>query len=274
MANAGTDRELRHFDQLLATQVPEFLYHYTSSSGLYEIVKSDSIWASKIQYLNDSEEFVGATERCASLLREIAGRQTQTWPRELILFMAESLSRIDSVNICVCSFTEKSDLLSQWRGYCPPGGGYCLGIESKSLIEAFGSKKFTMLPCVYSWFHHDLLLKDAINNTLPGLLKIPSVPLDQLPQHAEPIVQIFFGLIHEIAPIIKHPGFAEEKEWRVNCSVTTTVMEPGPSKPFRTQGIFSKRSKSRTDNGISSAVYSRAYALWCSDLTSSRTHLE
>jgi len=197
MANAGLVPTLRPFDKLRARRVPEFLYHYTSNSGLFGIVHSDSIWASKIQYLNDSQEFIGATERCASLLRERADRQTETWSKHLILFLAETLSRIESVNICVCSFTEESDLLSQWRGYCPPAGGYCLGIESQSLIKAFDTKNFTILPCVYDWSWQSVLLEDAIDTILPGLLNIPTVPPDQLPRLADQIVQWFLGKIDE-----------------------------------------------------------------------------
>lgn len=71
-----------------------------------------------------------------------------------------------------------------------------------------------MLPCVYDWSDHTVLLQDAIDTILPGLLNIPPGPLDQLPQRIKSILQYFFTKIHEVAPIIKHPGFAEEKEWR------------------------------------------------------------
>jgi len=124
-------------------------------------------------------------------------------------------------------------VLSQWRGYCPPAGGYCLGIESQSLIQAFATKNFTILPCVYNWSSHSVLLEDAIDTILPGLLNIPPVPPDQLPRHADQIVQWFFGMIDEIAPIIKHPGFAEEKEWR---AVSAPIRSDDPSFKLRPQG--------------------------------------
>jgi hypothetical protein len=45
------------------------------------------------------------------------------------------LEKIDRTNVCVCSFSEKGDLLSQWRGYCPQGVGYSIGFDSAKLNE-------------------------------------------------------------------------------------------------------------------------------------------
>ncbi|OLD27475.1 MAG: hypothetical protein AUJ04_03935 [Acidobacteria bacterium 13_1_40CM_3_55_6] len=46
---------------------PQILYHYTSQEGLMGIITERCIWASKIHYLNDSEEF--------SIALDLAGRE-------------------------------------------------------------------------------------------------------------------------------------------------------------------------------------------------------
>lgn len=113
----------RPFDRLRKRKVPEFLWHYTSASGLFGIIQSECIWATKIQFLNDSREFIEATNLCRSLLQQIAEKQSESWPKQLVAFLAKSLGSIENANVCVCSFTEEQDLLSQWRGYCPPEEG-------------------------------------------------------------------------------------------------------------------------------------------------------
>ena len=35
---------------------PKILYHYTTMDGLKGIIASKSLWATKIQYLNDASE--------------------------------------------------------------------------------------------------------------------------------------------------------------------------------------------------------------------------
>ena len=39
------------------TELPPRLYHYTSQEGLLGILSSKTLWATRIQYLNDSTEF-------------------------------------------------------------------------------------------------------------------------------------------------------------------------------------------------------------------------
>jgi Protein of unknown function (DUF2971) len=204
----------RPFDRLLSRKVPEFLWHYTSALGLFGIIQSEVIWASKIQYLNDSREFLQATNLCRSLLEQAANKQSDSWHKQLIAFLTESLGQIENANICVCSFSEECDLLSQWRGCCPPAGGYCLGIDGESLIKNFRVVNFTIVPCVYDEGSHIELLNDVIEIALPELFTIPQMATEKLRSAAETIVKNFFRQIHVVAPFIKDPGFAEEKEWR------------------------------------------------------------
>ena len=42
--------------QLLAIDVPDLLFHYTTAVGLMGIIGSGKIWTTKIQYMNDNSE--------------------------------------------------------------------------------------------------------------------------------------------------------------------------------------------------------------------------
>ena len=237
MNNDDSSQIHRPFHRLLQRKVPDFLWHYTSAPGFHGIAKSSKIWATQIQYLNDSQEFIEATGLCRSLLKQREHEQSEVWRKQLISYLSESLRRIEKANVCVSSFTEENDLLSQWRGYCPPSGGYCLGIKSDFLVEQFKKVHFTIIPCVYKYAEKHELLVDAIDITLPELLQTPEMDPERMQTVVEPIVQRFLAMIHEVAPIIKHPSFAEEKEWRavsplVPCNLLEFRTQAGILKPY------------------------------------------
>lgn len=60
--------------------IPSVLYHYTSADGLIGIVRNQRLWATDIEYLNDSEELTHVaaelTERIDSKITSL-GAQTQ-----------------------------------------------------------------------------------------------------------------------------------------------------------------------------------------------------
>jgi hypothetical protein len=98
------------------------LFHYASMAGFKGIVESRRMWATHMEYLSDAAEFKYA-ERL--LLSEIERRRAAMlhekdelrWLllRQIQLFVEGA--HIDS-HVCVICFTERGNLLSQWRGYC------------------------------------------------------------------------------------------------------------------------------------------------------------
>lgn len=123
---------------ILSKSPPEILYHYTSQDGLLGIVKTRTIWASKIQYLSDSQEFALALDLARVALNERQSAGSSSSESELIIRMIADIERKEMVNICVCSFSEEGDMLSQWRGYCSPGPGFALGFKSTILQSLAG----------------------------------------------------------------------------------------------------------------------------------------
>jgi hypothetical protein len=85
---------------------------------------------------------------------------------------------------------------------CPLEGGYCLGVDSETLINNFRVVKFTILPCVYDELSHLELLRDVIDTILPELFTIPKMALEKLASVGPDIVKNFFSMIHEVAPFI------------------------------------------------------------------------
>ncbi len=110
------------------------LYHYTSLDGLLGIIKDKAIWATNILYLNDASE-INYSKRL--LIDQIYAYKNDILMDKESIYKLKFIDKlIDNINeyitdkehsgFFVCSFSEKKDLLSQWRGYCPEGIGLSL----------------------------------------------------------------------------------------------------------------------------------------------------
>jgi hypothetical protein len=116
---------------LLNREPPEILYHYTSFSGFKGIVEEGAIWATDIRFLNDTKEFNYGIDLVKRFVVESALGIGQFLASSIIDQALQSdLLAGKTFQTCVASFSEKSDLLSQWRGYCPEGRGVCVGFRS------------------------------------------------------------------------------------------------------------------------------------------------
>ena len=116
--------------KLTKRKVNRTLYHYTSQEGFLGILKTNEIWATNAQYLNDTKEMNYAI----SLVNDRIYKNNSIEKHKLN-GLKEAINDLPGVNICVCSFTEKGDLLSQWRGYGSNGSGMSLGFSGSYLSK-------------------------------------------------------------------------------------------------------------------------------------------
>jgi hypothetical protein len=115
--------QLRDLDSsasaLFMSSPPKELFHYTSLDGARGIIESKSLRLTKFTYLNDTSEF----RHAIGLFRAEVHTAIQSLNhghREFLRKVAAQLDSFESTNICIASFCEDGDLLSQWRGYRPP----------------------------------------------------------------------------------------------------------------------------------------------------------
>ena len=124
------------------------LYHYTSIEGFLGIISSKNLWASHCQYLNDASEYKHALNFAEEISSNIFMNDDYNAGFGFILRKSISSLKEDS-EIFIASFSEEFDLLSQWRGYCPPNDGICIGFD-KEIIKEFCTKnnfKFEIKSC-------------------------------------------------------------------------------------------------------------------------------
>ena len=124
------------------------LFHYTSQAGLEGILRTSSIWATNIRYLNDAAEF----KHTVGLFKDhISSRRDLDSHSKLLLEVLhdDAFGRPwhehVPLSLYVASFSREADQLSQWRAYAP-SNGYCVGFAPSVLKQTAG---YELIECVY-----------------------------------------------------------------------------------------------------------------------------
>jgi hypothetical protein len=203
------------------------LYHYTTQAGLLGIITEKEIWATHTQYLNDQREYRHAVEFVAVEIENRINVEKDADILDILRKMAEGLGGIESTNVCVCSFSEDRDSLSQWRAYGGSTSGYSIGFKPEVLDAAVKREEFYLAPCLYR-----ADLQEAVVHAL--VQKVLDENLERKREGEWPILPAGGNLtayLHRYAPILKDSSFAQEKEWRI---ISQPLMCTQPRFGFRT----------------------------------------
>jgi len=203
---------IRAFLDAIQRSAPEALYHYASVRGLQGILESGEIWATNVHYLNDISEYTHALGLAREYLRQL---ETSAAPDVSVAVseMLFQLDRLQEIEIFVASFSEEMDLLSQWRAYCPARGGFSIGLSPSSIVAGrHANVDLNLRRCVYDSIEQQTLIRDVVEWSIG-----PQRPESQkdVALWAQSVSVWFLKLMALTAPILKHPSFHEEKEWRL-----------------------------------------------------------
>lgn len=204
-------------------EVPSRLYHYTSQEGLLGILSSKTLWATRIQYLNDSTEFAYTL---ALLTKEFDLQLQKPLEKRFTLDpIRKALEDLRLIPIYVACFSEKQDDLSQWRGYCPGGGGFSIGFDSNQLVKAARRRTPSfMAPCVYDFYRQSQLVEQLVDRFIKQSM-IEGVDAKKK------VAWDFTADCVFLACFLKHPSFKDEQEWRI---VLQAIAPTDPQLAFRT----------------------------------------
>lgn len=195
---------------------PARLFHYTSHSGLLGILNSNVLWATNALYLNDSSELSYGLSLARALLDAIEN------PNELVKEFLRRGHELLDLDVLVpgrqfyaCCFCEDPDILSQWRAYTDRGGGYAIGFDMEDLTRAGVKPNLSLFPVDYGTGVNEELLAHDIKVLCEALLQCAQ----QSPGNDDVLVSaacedLKLAFIFRLF-WLKHPGFAEEKEWRI-----------------------------------------------------------
>lgn len=193
-------------------------YHYTSQQGLIGILKNREIWATHIQYLNDSSEFQYAVKLAKDMLKN----RNDAIGRDLSKLVEELFLDPKIPDIFVTSFSALQDDLGQWRAYCPKLGGFNIGFDKKTILSICKKNKFTLAPCEYSRKKQEDMINNFISLTNKNSGTKEYIDSDETSHDLDEIFELIekqeltfaLYLLHKAA-FMKHPKFKNEKEYRL-----------------------------------------------------------
>ncbi|MEW8436923.1 MAG: DUF2971 domain-containing protein [Candidatus Thiodiazotropha taylori] len=214
--------------KIYSTQPTKPLFHYTTLQGLTGIVESSKLWATNVFYLNDASE----VKHAASLLKLAIDKKLQSKNdnKELLTQLSSWLtsSHIERHQFFVSSFTEQSNLLSQWRGYSKLGQGVSIGLSHELMIYACAEQDFTIVKCIYEKEEKENIIREFLNRVLREAQEMgPNKNTSQRhpSQSYYDIFEMFEAAFLEIASSLKHPSFKEEEEWRFISPLITDLTD-------------------------------------------------
>lgn len=216
--------EIGQLTETLFADTPKgLLYHYTTLSGLTGIVRSRTLWASDIRYMNDSAEL----KHSADLIRlEVQERISRGEGKADVLgqFVDWVVHRITNGHLLfAASFRSHGNLLSQWRGYSTHGRGVSLGFSSEYILKCAERQQFQIGKCIYEPARQRKLISQVVD--VVEAQTAMQVQGGESHSQLAAIYQKVFEKIEidllRIAAVVKHPSFREEKEWRVVSPVYT-----------------------------------------------------
>ena len=211
-------QEIDTLTETLFADTPKgLLYHYTTLNGLLGIVRSRTLWATDIRYMNDSAEL----KHSADLIRqEVQERITRgSCKADLLGQFTDWIShRITNGHMLFgASFRSHGNLLSQWRGYSAHGKGVSLGFSADHILRCAQRQQFQIGKCIYEPAIQRNLIRQVVDAVEAHVEKHVSGNTSR--QQLSVIYQDVFENIEvdllRIAAIVKHPSFREEEEWRI-----------------------------------------------------------
>ncbi|MGH6918181.1 MAG: DUF2971 domain-containing protein [Geminicoccaceae bacterium] len=202
------------------------LFHYTDSDGLMGIIKSDALWFTPINYLNDPSEFHFSYDLAVEELKKAQPQSASDPLAEF--FLQRMLGGLDeclrAFSKYVGSFSRDGDDLGQWRSYAENGRGFCLGISecvfAESDLDENPLKNAVPVAIRYDAELAELELQRGVQKALE-LLRRKEIreTCGQTPNGWKHFLcQLSVAVAHWIYFIsvaFKHPAYAAEREVRL-----------------------------------------------------------
>ena len=189
---------------------PRHLFHYTDLEAVKGIMSSKSLWLSKFTSTNDISEIQLAIQHLQAFVSKAAA-ELKSDEAKLLRDAALELEGFRDTNICLASFCEERDLLSQWRSYGNDGRGIALGFGGGSLRSLAKRHELSLYRCVYDPKEHGKIASDLVAMLLSSYRARKTWTKAA---RAKLLDQFNTTFLH-VAPVIKDHRFGEEREWRL-----------------------------------------------------------
>lgn len=206
-----------------------YVYHYTGAQGLLGILQRCKIRATSARHLNDASEILNHPESLlGDLLPTCIPNDNELPERLKLISECRALLPIISRYIFLTSFSERGDLLSQWRGYCP-NGGFAIGFPLALLSDLANANDIYLTKCVYDDEVKAIHSENIANEMARRIESKAEDGWNGNPDISAKIIGFGIGSTAGFKP----SGFEEEHEWRL---VRSTIADNPPQKNLKFLG--------------------------------------
>lgn len=222
-------------------QIPEILYHYCSVDTFVKIVQNKTLRLSEIAKSNDSMECQWVQKKVVPdllinkldrIIYEHRSLLFKTRPETIKHRLLDLYQRsfggdkgILSMMVLAICFSERGDVLSQWRGYASDGTGVSIGFSTRPFTGMFKDKEdiiFNLKKVIYDVERQQSEVGGAVDQFLR------TIDIDELLNgnivingtNEEPLIPLFNMMAKSVlcSVTMKNTAFEEESEWRLFVS--------------------------------------------------------
>jgi hypothetical protein len=190
----------------------KLLFHYSDLNSSHSMLLKNSVWFSYVRHSNDTQEFSAGIDMIIQELKNDKTLEPFIHVEGVIEFL-EKDKRNPEIKPLIFCVSEKSDQLSQWRGYANFGKGLSLGFKADSFRShdnCFLRKVVYDAECfkvnIRKILDEYVTIMTGFNKE--GLLKDDSKDL------RADIISSVIQTFYTAALTYKNKKFSEEKEWR------------------------------------------------------------
>lgn len=204
-------------------KIPLKLYHYTDLTATVGIISENEFWLTNLFYLNDKYEYEVGLNLFKEYLKDKKSEFVDNPKISIFLNTLDSaVDYLETENVYIMSFSEQSDLLSQWRGYADNCKGTRIELSSLEMLKTNG---ILILPCIYSKQEQYDYISHIVDNAIQVFNKTPELGItnkenfgDLEKPFSDAIQKAgseFISKANVACAIIKDKSFSEENEWRL-----------------------------------------------------------
>jgi len=212
-------------------QPPGVLHHYSTLQGLLGIVDSGGLFLSDARFVNDASEGSYGRDVFLSRLKACAGKKAILGAPEVFENTLRAYERRDDGawnqyqldHSYVASFCTDGDLLSQWRAYAASAGAGCsIGFRTEDLVGRAAistnakdtgpsnTGQLSLQRVIYQQGEQEVFVDALLSRILEA------AAADHHPSRWRYLADIIVAsLVPAVVSRLKHPAFADEKEWRL-----------------------------------------------------------
>lgn len=198
------------------------LAHYTTADTAMKIVKGRSIWLRNAAVMNDHSEIQYGKHVMDPILRHGLGNRFRAILNAAHPGVAEEVMRqhedhktharetVFMTSLCEHPLGDRLGRLSMWRAYGGPVAGVAL-LFSGSIVTLESSAELQLVASPV--YYGDI---NSFHDEFESLVEVLESSLTLLKQADRPLLIAAATAALQFAMLsIKHPGFAEEEEWRL-----------------------------------------------------------